>query len=68
MEGAGPDNPVAGAPHGTEPVFVGRTNTVQIAVTRRRTPFAPRAPMIGRRSGTCPPTSSSRCPRTSTPC
>ena len=34
MEGLGPDTPVAGALRGTEPVFVGRTNTVQIAVTR----------------------------------
>ncbi|WP_442010040.1 N-acetylmuramoyl-L-alanine amidase [Mycobacterium sp. 2YAF39] len=34
MDGLGPDVPAAGAPHGTEPVFVGRTNTVQIAVTR----------------------------------
>src|SRR5689334_24364944 len=34
MEGLGPDHPVAGAPRGTEPVFVGRTTTVQIAITR----------------------------------
>jgi uncharacterized protein with LGFP repeats len=34
MDMAGPDIPVAGAPHGTEPIFVGRTNTVQIAVNR----------------------------------
>ena len=34
MEGLGPDTPAAGAPDGTEPVFVGRTTTVQIAVTR----------------------------------
>jgi len=34
MTGVGPDTPSAGAPHGTEPVFVGRTTTVQIAVTR----------------------------------
>jgi uncharacterized protein with LGFP repeats len=38
MTGVGPDTPVAGAPHGTEPVFVGRTTTVQIAVTRRPGP------------------------------
>jgi len=31
MEGVGPDSPV---PRGTEPVFVGRTTTVQISVTR----------------------------------
>lgn len=34
MAGLGPDTPAAGAPAGTEPVFVGRTTTVQIAVTR----------------------------------
>ena len=68
MEGVGPDDPVAGAPRGTEPVFVGRTTTVQIAVTRpgpapRTQPARrPSPPTIGRRSGTCPPTSSSRCP------
>ncbi len=39
LEGVGPDKPAASAPHGTEPVFVGRTTTVQIAVTR---PAAPR--------------------------
>ncbi|OBB40326.1 N-acetylmuramoyl-L-alanine amidase [Mycobacterium sp. 852002-51961_SCH5331710] len=33
LEGVGPDTPSAG-PAGTEPVFVGRTTTVQIAVTR----------------------------------
>ncbi|WSE54401.1 N-acetylmuramoyl-L-alanine amidase [Mycolicibacterium sp. ND9-15] len=33
LEGVGPDTPAAG-PLGTEPVFVGRTTTVQIAVTR----------------------------------
>jgi uncharacterized protein with LGFP repeats len=38
LQGVGPDNPAASAPHGTEPVFVGRTTTVQIAVTR---PVAP---------------------------
>ena len=67
LEGVGPDNPAAAAPHGTEPVFVGRTTTVQIAVTR---PAAPPTglPITGRRWGTCPPTSSSRSPRTSTPC
>ena len=73
MEGLGPDTPVAGAPRGTEPVFVGRTNTVQIAVTRAGpTPVGPSRhpspPMIGRRWDTCLPTSSSRCLRTSTPC
>jgi uncharacterized protein with LGFP repeats len=31
LDGVGPDSPAA---RGTEPVFVGRTNTVQIAVTR----------------------------------
>jgi len=34
LEGVGPDDPGAGGPRGTEPVFVGRTTTVQIAVTR----------------------------------
>jgi uncharacterized protein with LGFP repeats len=34
MAGVGPDNPAPGALDGTEPVFVGRTTTVQIAVTR----------------------------------
>jgi uncharacterized protein with LGFP repeats len=34
MVGVGPDTPAVGAVQGTEPVFVGRTNTVQIAVTR----------------------------------
>ncbi|WP_371413113.1 N-acetylmuramoyl-L-alanine amidase [Mycolicibacterium sp. GF69] len=33
LEGVGPQTPTAG-PLGTEPVFVGRTTTVQIAVTR----------------------------------
>jgi uncharacterized protein with LGFP repeats len=42
MEGLGPDHPVAGAPRGTEPVFVGRTTTVQISVTRPGEP--PQAP------------------------
>jgi uncharacterized protein with LGFP repeats len=31
LEGVGPDSP---SPRGTEPVFIGRTTTVQIAVTR----------------------------------
>jgi uncharacterized protein with LGFP repeats len=50
MEGLGPDTPAAGAPHGTEPVFVGRTTTVQIAITRPAGPTpdrptrAPQAP------------------------
>ncbi|MCV7223301.1 N-acetylmuramoyl-L-alanine amidase [Mycolicibacterium elephantis] len=34
LEGVGPDGPDAAGPRGTEPVFVGRTTTVQIAVTR----------------------------------
>ena len=38
LEGVGPEQ---GAVHGTEPVFVGRTNTVQIAVTRA--PTVPKA-------------------------
>ena len=38
LEGVGPDNPAASALHGTEPVFVGRTTTVQIAVTRPAAP------------------------------
>lgn len=33
LEGVGPDTPGVG-PQGTEPVFVGRTTTVQISVTR----------------------------------
>ncbi|SEH57445.1 Uncharacterized conserved protein, contains LGFP repeats [Mycolicibacterium rutilum] len=33
MEGVGPEDPGTG-PRGTEPVFIGRTTTVQIAVTR----------------------------------
>ncbi|MGV0714890.1 N-acetylmuramoyl-L-alanine amidase [Mycolicibacterium sp. XJ662] len=43
LEGVGPDGPDAGGPRGTEPVFVGRTTTVQIAVTRPpgATPTAP---------------------------
>jgi uncharacterized protein with LGFP repeats len=41
LEGLGPDTPAASAPHGTEPVFVGRTNTVQIAVTRPAQPPTP---------------------------
>jgi uncharacterized protein with LGFP repeats len=41
LEGVGPDTPAAG-PRGTEPVFVGRTTTVQIAVTR-----PPNAPLTG---------------------
>ena len=44
LDGVGADTP---GPRGTEPVFVGRTNTVQIAVTRPRdaaiTPAAPPA-------------------------
>ncbi len=42
MAGVGPDTPTPGAPHGTEPVFVGRTTTVQIAVTRP--PRSPQPP------------------------
>ncbi|WP_102145216.1 N-acetylmuramoyl-L-alanine amidase [Mycobacterium hubeiense] len=34
LEGVGPEATEAGGPRGTEPVFVGRTTTVQIAVTR----------------------------------
>ncbi|MGE2720036.1 N-acetylmuramoyl-L-alanine amidase [Mycolicibacterium celeriflavum] len=41
LEGVGPDSPSPG-PVGTEPVFVGRTTTVQIAVTRP--PDAPKTP------------------------
>lgn len=54
LEGVGPDKPAAG-PRGTEPVFVGRTTTVQVAVTRpagaAKTPEpAPdRAPALGYR-------------------
>jgi len=47
MTGVGPDTPAAG-PTGTEPVFVGRTTTVQIAITRPAdapsTPDRPAAP------------------------
>ena len=70
MAGVGPDTPAPGALDGTEPVFVGRTTTVQIAVTRRRFPHHRhrRPPIIGRSWDICPPMSSSRSPRTSTPC
>jgi uncharacterized protein with LGFP repeats len=45
LEGVGPDRPET---HGTEPVFVGRTNTVQIAVTRATPAPAPRpGPNLG---------------------
>src|SRR4029079_12565203 len=37
LEGVGPDRPDT---HGTEPIFVGRTHTVQIAVTRTPPPPA----------------------------
>ena len=43
LEGVGPERT---GTHGTEPVFVGRTNTVQIAVTRAAAP-APTAPTPG---------------------
>lgn len=48
LEGVGPDNPSAG-PVGTEPVFVGRTTTVQIAVTRP--PDAPKTAEAPPQSG-----------------
>ena len=41
LDGEGPENP--GGPRGTQPVFVGRTNTVQIAI-RRPTPPPPAPP------------------------
>ncbi|PJK21495.1 cold-shock protein, partial [Mycobacterium goodii] len=56
LDGVGADSP---GPHGTDPVFVGRTNTVQIAVTRPEgaapTPPAPAAgdkPDLGYRPAT----------------
>jgi uncharacterized protein with LGFP repeats len=43
LEGVGPDTSESSGPRGTEPVFVGRTTTVQIAVSRPAgaTPSAP---------------------------
>ncbi len=43
LEGVGPDAPMPSSPHGTEPVFVGRTTAVQIAVTRPAAPAPPAA-------------------------
>jgi uncharacterized protein with LGFP repeats len=34
LEGVGPDTAESSGPRGTEPIFIGRTTTVQIAVTR----------------------------------
>lgn len=43
VDSEGPAHAGAPGPRGTEPIFVGRTTTVQIAVTRA----APRAPSVG---------------------
>jgi uncharacterized protein with LGFP repeats len=44
LEGLGPDDPASSSRHGTEPVFVGRTTTVQISVTRPPGAAATEAP------------------------
>jgi uncharacterized protein with LGFP repeats len=49
MEGVGPEATDSPGPRGTEPVFVGRTTTVQIAVTR-----PPDAPTTGSQPATDP--------------
>ncbi|AFM19687.1 uncharacterized protein potentially involved in peptidoglycan biosynthesis [Mycolicibacterium chubuense NBB4] len=49
LEGVGPES---GGPRGTEPVFVGRTKTVQIAVTRPAgAPATPPAPAAAPKGG-----------------
>ena len=51
LEGVGPETPTPTGPRGTEPVFVGRTTTVQIAVTRASTtppkPTGTQGPELG---------------------